>query len=310
MSIDRSPGNFSHTSLGRNWHARKGWRRFHFNDSRCRQQNDQGVTVGSNAAVPCTVDETSGNTVITFLGTHSGGTLFSMDGLVAGMPLLTDEGSVLTFDKPFVLKTMIELVSISGDHSDTSGENMTQPQIVMGLTMETGVDFANLSSRYISSGVRIRARSSQSELVNHSSDFYTEQTQDSSSPSTKFGSANPTGTTTQGCSLFISEFQVGPDLSTTTNNTRLFRQAFQTSGNNYATPQLQITDVDTSNHNGFNNANTPVTLFAAVQDIETDTFGSEVGGNEPDNTPCVLTCRLWYMVEADFYNGFGGSGSV
>ena len=84
-------GNFSHTSLGRNWHARKGWRRFFFEDSRCRLQDDQGITVSSNAEAPCTVDESSGNTVITFKATHDGNTSgFTLDGFVGGITLLTD----------------------------------------------------------------------------------------------------------------------------------------------------------------------------------------------------------------------------
>ena len=298
-------GNFSHTSLGRNWHARKGWRRFFFTDSRCRQQNDQGVLVGGNASAPCTVDESSGNTVFTFLTDHDGAISdVTLDGLVAGMPLLTDEGSVLTFDKPFVLKTMIELISISGDYSDTS-EEMTQPQITMGLTEETGVDFASESARFIGTGARICARSSQSQVVNHDVKYITESLATGGSGQL-ITSAVSAGTGSSGCKLFISEFQVGPDLATSTNNTRVIRQAFQASGNNYVIPVSGLTEISTNSNQGFDSGSTPVTLYAAVQDKEGHGTNQTVSGN----TACVLTCRLWYMVEADYYNGFGGSGSV
>lgn len=293
------PGNFSHTSLGRDYHTQKGWRRFYFSDSRCRLQNDQGVTVSSSDAAPCSVDESSGNTVITFLTAHDGaGSLFTVDGFVGGIPLLTDEGSVLTFGKPFTLKTMIELVSISGDHSDTSGEDMTQPCITMGLTMETGVDFANDTSRHIGSGVQIGARSSSSETVGEDAKYFTEQTADSGSG----GQIRQSAVTSDNCKLYITEFQVGPDMSTSDGNTRILRQAFKASGDDYATPTNTMTDLDGTNHSGFNNANTEVTLYAAIADVEQDAFSG--------NTACVVTCRLWYMVEGDFYNGFGGSGSA
>ena len=297
-------GNFSHTNLGRNWHARKGWRRFFFSDSRCRLQNDQGVTVSGNPAAPCSVDESSGNTVFTFLSGHSGAIAggFSLDGLVAGMPLLTDEGSVLTFDKPFVLKTMIELISISGDSSDTDEGSSnppqfrTHPQVTMGLTEETGVDFANDSARHISSGVRIGARNRQSETVGEDAKYLIETLASGGS-----GQAATT-VSSDNCILYISEFHIGPDMATSTNNTRVFRQCFKASGDNYVIPVAALTDVDTNANQGFDNGNLPVTLYAAVQDIRTDAFSG--------NTPCVLTCRLWYMVEADYYNGFGGSGSA
>ncbi len=301
MSIDRSPGNFSHTSLGRNWHARKGWRRFFFSDSRCRLQDDQGITVSSNAEAPCTVDESSGNTVITFKATHDGNTSgFTLDGFVGGITLLTDEGSVITCGTPLTLKTMIELISISGDSSDFGSEHRTQPCISMGLTMETGNDFANDTSRHIGSGVQIGARNSRNppETVGEDAKYYTEQTADNANG----GQSRSSAVTSDNCKLYITEFQVGPDMATSDGNTRISRQCFKASGDNYATPTDNMTHVETTNHSGFNNANTPLTLYAAISDHETDAF--------TNNDPCIVTCRLWYMVEADYYNGFGGSGSA
>ena len=70
----RIPGNIATQRTGRNRYEEKGWRRFFLTDPRCRVQNDQGVTVSSSAAAPCSVDESTGNTVITFLSGHDGGT--------------------------------------------------------------------------------------------------------------------------------------------------------------------------------------------------------------------------------------------
>lgn len=311
----RIPGNIALQNTGRNRLEEKGWRRFFLTDPRCRLQNDQGVTVGSNSAAPCTINEDTGNTVITFLAAHSGCVAgrHSMDQYVAGMPLRTDEGEILTFGKPFTLKTMIELISISGDHSDTDEtlshlpRYRTHPAVTMGLTAETGNNFANDTSRFIGSGVQIGARNRQSEGIHEDSRWLTEQTEDNSSG----GQDRSAGGSSHNCILFVTEFRVGPDMSTSDGNTRILRQCFRGSGSNYAHGDSNtVTDYDGTDKSGFNDANTEVTIYAAISDVREEAFGNGIQNATSDNTPCVVTCRLWYMVEADYHNGWGGSGSA
>ena len=290
----RIPGNIALQKTGRNRYEEKGWRRFFLTDPRCNVQNDQGVTVSSSAAAPCSVDESTGNTVITFLTGHDGGTNFTLDGYVAGLPLRTDEGDLLELGMPFVLKTMIELVSISGDHGDSGTQ--THPQISMGLIQETGDDFAGDTKRHIGSGVRIQARSSVSESVEHDSKYLTETLVGGGSGQQVSAGDSKTN------KLYITEFVVGPDMATSTDNTRIMRQGFEASGNSYAVDTNALTEAGTNSNQGFNSGSTIATLYAAIQDIESSSFSGA--------TACVLTVRFWYMVEADYHQGWGGSGAA
>ena len=290
----RIPGNIATQRTGRNRYEEKGWRRFFLTDPRCRVQNDQGVTVSSSAAAPCSVDESTGNTVITFLSGHDGGSFFTLDGYVAGQALRTDEGEPLDLGMPFVLKTMIELVSISGDHGDSGTQ--THPQISMGLIQETGDDFANDSARFLGSGVRINARSSIGEDVEEDARYLTEMLSSGGSGQSVSIGDSPDN------KLFITEFVIGPDMATTEDNARLMRQGFQASGNSYAVNTNSLTEKGTNANQGFNSGSTVATLYAAIQDVESSSFSGA--------TPCVLTVRFWYMVEADYHQGWGGSGTA
>lgn len=100
-------------------------------------------------------------------------------------------------------------------------------------------------------------------------------------------------------------------MSTSDGNTRILRQCFRGSGSNYAHGDSNtVTDYDGTDKSGFNNANTEVTIYAAIADVRQEAFGNQIQNATSDNTPCVVTCRLWYMVEADYHNGWGGSGSA
>ena len=298
-SLQRIPGNIANSTVGKDRYVEKGWRQFFLSDPRCVLQNDTGVTVSSNNAVPCSINESTGNTVITFLTGHDGGTAFPIDGYVAGMPLRTDEGDIITFGTPFTLKTMIEVISMTGDHSDQSGEHMTQPTISMGICMNSS-DFDADDNRHMGSGYRFMSRSSGSEAAEEDIKWTVDSLQtDGSGKITSAGNAYSGSNNTK---LHIAEFHVGPDMATESANAILVHQEFKASGDGFTVSNASI-DTDSFNANqGFNDAGTTVTLYAAIQDMETDAFSG--------NTACVLTVRFWYMVEADFHNLWGGSGSA
>ena len=102
--------------------------------------------------------------------------------------------------------------------------------------------------------------------------------------------------------LFVGQFMVGPDMATQNGNAILIHQEFKASGDNYAVPNAGLAFSHLNASQGFNDAATTVTLYAAVQDRHTDAISG--------NTACVVTARFWYMVEADIHNLWGGSGSV
>ncbi len=290
--LRRIPGNISGATVGKDRYAEKGWRQFFLSDPRCVVESEGGDCVAS-------VVETTGNTVITFQTGHSGGTAFPIEGYVAGMPLRTDEGDIITFGTPFVLKTMIEVVSMTGDHSDQSGEHMTQPTISMGICMNAS-DFDADDNRHMGSGYRFMSRSSASEAAEEDIKWTVNSLQTDGSG--KFTSAGNAYSGSNNTKLHIAEFHVGPDMATAANNAILMHNEFQASGNNFLIPNAAI-DCDGFNANqGFNDAATTVTLYAAIQDMETDSFSG--------NTACVLTVRFWYMVEADCHGLWGGSGSA
>jgi hypothetical protein len=287
--LRRIPGNIAESNTGKDRHVEKGWRQFFFTDPRCTVQNSTG------GACIDSVVETTGNTVITFKTGHSGGTLFPMDGYVAGLPLRTDEGDIITFGTPFVLKVMIELISISGDY-DNGGEAKTQGMITMGICMNT--DFDADDNRHYGFGCRLMCEGSEAieEDIKWTIDHLESDGsgQDDTSGNAYSGSNNP--------KLFVGEFMVGPDMATASGNAVLMHQEFKASGDNYAVTNSNISFSSLGANQGFNNAATPVTLYAAVQDREQDSFSG--------NTACVITARFWYMVEADYHNLWGGSGSA
>mgnify|MGYP003651564469 CR=1 FL=1 len=291
-SLQRIPGNIANATVGRDRYVEKGWRQFFLSDSRCVVESEGGDCVAS-------VVETTGNTVITFQTGHSGGTVFPIEGYVAGMPLTTPEGDTVTFGSPFVLKTMIELVSISGDHSDQGGTHATQPTISMGICMNAS-DFDADDNRHLGSGLRISSNSASSEAVEEDLRMTTDSLQtDGSGKITAAGNAYSGSNNPK---LSISEFEVGPDMATETANAIVTHQQFMASGDNYLVPNQAMGIASTNANQGFNDAATTVTLYTAIQDMETDAFSG--------NTACVLTVRFWYMVEADFHNLWGGSGAA
>jgi len=291
--ISRVPGNIANQTTGKNYLLEKGWRQFFFTDPRCV------VEPGTAQPLSGAPVETTGNTVFTFNQNYDGGTEFAIDGYVAGMPLRTAEGDVVTFGKPFVLKTMIELISISGDYDSVADTDATQAVLSMGIC-ENASDYDADDNRHLGSGCRLMCR--LSEVVEEDVFDTIDSLDSSGSPPGQITTASTACNGSDNPKLFVSEFFVGPDMATANGNTFLQRQAFKASGNSYATPVNALHVKSFNDVQGFDSDGTIVTFYAAVHDMETDAFSG--------NTACVLTARFWYMVEADVKVGWGGSGSA
>tara|TARA_R100000315_G_C5230306_1_gene141362 strand:- start:1059 stop:1940 length:882 start_codon:yes stop_codon:yes gene_type:complete len=291
MGRNLAPGNFSHTSLGSAKHAHTGWRQFMFTDSQ--------VTIEDPSSVISSMVETTGNSVATFATTHS----VTLDkspllGYVGIMPLLTPEGAPLTFGDPFLLRTRIELISISGDSTSTtesSATNKSKPQIAIGIA-ENASDADSTTNRHMLFGWRCKADSAQSEAIDESpAGIYCRlETDGDGHLVSSFSGLN------DGANLFEANFFVGPDHDAA-DNTHMAYQVFADS--NHGTPYdkagggsrgYATTSFNTSQ--GFDAAAGQAYIYACVSDCNTVSSASSA---------CVVTFRLWYMVEADIARGWG-----
>ena len=286
----RIPGNIALQTTGRNSPVEKGWRQFFFTDPRCVVESEGGDCVAS-------VVETTGNTVITFQTDHSGGTLFPLDGYVAGKPLLTPEGNTITFGSPFVLKVMVELISITGDYDNAANSGKTNAIMTMGICMNAS-DFDASDNKHFGYGAKLMCEGTESieEDVKWTVDHLeTDGGGLDESSGNAFNGVN-------NAKLFVGQFMVGPDMAPQNGNAILTHQEYKALGDNYAIPSSGMSVTHLNANQGFDDAPTTVTLYAAVQDKEV--------GSISGNTACVVTARFWYMVEGDFHNLWGGSGSV
>ena len=223
--------------------------------------------------------------------------MFPLDGWVAGMPLQTDEGNILTFGTPFVLKVMVELISITGDYDNAVDAGKSNPMMTMGICMNAS-DFDAADNRHYGYGARLMCEGSEAieEDVKWTVDHLETDGGglDETSGNAYAGTDNP--------KLFVGEFMVGPDMATANANTILIHQEFKASGGSYAVTNTALAFSHLNADQGFDDAATTVTLYSAIQDRET--------GSISGNTACVVTARFWYMVEADVHNLWGGSGSA
>jgi hypothetical protein len=213
------------------------------------------------------------------------------------MPLQTDEGNIVTFGTPFVLKVMVELISISGDYDNASNAGKSNPMMTMGICMNAS-DFDASDNRHYGYGARLMCENTEAieEDVKWTVDHLETDGGglDETSGNAFSGSNNS--------KLFVGEFHVGPDMATAASNAILMHNEFKASGDDYSIPNASLAFSSLNANQGFNDAATTVTLYAAIQDRET--------GSISGNSACVVTARFWYMVEADIHNLWGGSGTA
>jgi len=283
--------------MGNKKFAHPGWRRFRFTDA--------GVVTEEPTDVIDTIVETTGNTVITFLNQHTLNSEHPVDGYVGAIPLKSPEGVPLSFGDPFSLKVMIELISISGSYTGVSNNSSSKPQICMGIGMNAS-DFDNDSNRHFVYGWRNNAGGS--ETIDEDGRWMYSMLATGGS-----GQGTANGGSGDDSVLFIGQFFVGPDMTNGSggaeaSNAHLVRQEFADS--NHSTPYQpgeaasptsgsNVTAVGMNANQGFNDVAAQVYLYACISDK--NLLSSD------DGNPCVVTCRLWYMVEADFTLGWGTS---
>ena len=240
--------------------------------------------------------ETTGNTVATFNNNHSAGGDHVIDGYVGGMPLLTPEGVPITFGTPFVLKTMIELITIGGTYTDGNDTNMNWPQIAMGLG-ENATDFDADDNMHFMVGARLRARSSVGGGETIDEDAYVTYGRLATGGSGQITSQHTTAM--DDMKLYVTDFMVGADLDANGNVVRV-TQTYSASGDDYANSPIAMTFNSLTANQGTASAGDQVYLYAGFQDKSTSLNGSNAGS--------IVTVRFWYMVEADIARGWGGSG--
>lgn len=254
-----------------------------------------------------TVVETSGNTVLTFadgIAATGSSKLVPAQGWVAILPLMGPTGSPVTFGNPFMLKTMIELIDISGSYSKKNGDNKNTPQISMGIGMD-GSDVDSISNRHMFAGYRLQTWDTK-DITYQARIMY--------------GSLNTSGTghttSTVGSyqtnfDVFITNYLMGPDLvGEFDGDAEGFNYSYEY--NTWADANGRGGNVDVwergptppllqslNRLQGFN-ADTQVYLYLSLTDCDTS-------ANNGSLTPATLTCRFWYMVGGDT-NGWGGTG--
>ena len=290
----RVPGEFSRTNMGRALHSHTGWQRFRFTDAGVVTEEPTDVLDGAPV-------ETTGNTVVTFKTSHSLNSEHPIDGYVGAIPLKTPEGTPLKFGDPFSLKVMIELISISGTYTGSTSTTASKPQVCMGIGMNAS-DFDSDSNRHFVYGWRNNAGGSE-DIDEDGRWIYSSLASGGSGQVTTNNGAGDDSV------LFIGQFFVGPDMTdgsggAEAHNAHLVRQEFADS--NHTTPYSpgeaatggsNMTAASLNQNQGFNDGAAPVYLYACISDK------NHLSGTA--SSACVVTCRLWYMVEADILGGWG-----
>jgi len=298
----RALGPIAHRTTGRARYYRDGWQQFYATGATVVQEDPN--------TYKDTVVETTGNTVFTFADSISatGATkVHPAQGWVAAMPLTGPDGTAITLGKPFALRTMIEMISISGDYSRTDNDDKNWPVISMGIgtnaTDYTGTAVVADANRHVFAGYRIRATGSQ-DIETNAYMIY------SYLSGTGSGHTTATGSTTNqtGYPLMVTDYMIGPDMSDGSGGAESINGLINIctfADSNAGTPYEKgptISQKGLSADRGFN-ADSQVFLYVSIAD-------QDAGANDGSNTAVTLTCRFWYMLTHDMSNGWGGTGSA
>ena len=285
----RVPGEFRRTNTGRALHSHTGWQRFRFTDDGVVTEEPTDVLDGAPV-------ETTGNTVVTFKTSHSLNSEHPIAGDVGAIPLKTPEGMPLKFGDPFSLKVMIELISISGTYTGSTSTTASKPQVCMGIGTNAS-DFDNDSNRHFVYGWRNNAGGSETIDEDGRWIYSSLATGGSGQVTTNNASGDDSV-------LFIGQFFVGPDMTdgsggAEAHNAHLIRQEFADSNHStkFEPGNSNMTSAGLNSAQGFNDAAAQVYLYACVSDK------NHLSGTA--SSACVVTFRLWYMVEADILGGWG-----
>ena len=289
---DRRLGNFSHNSVGKAHRVvDPGWRQFMMTDSECTIEDPLGLCVDGTGSIV----ETSGATVVTYDVNHSGGSDHPIDSCVAFKPLRDPNGVVCTFGKPFTLRVVLELISISGGYGASVDTNY--PHISVGLTQNTSnVDTAG--NKFFGVGYQLRCVGSEDIAV----DGWGLLTYRNASNNNRVTDhANSPDTTDH--PILSAMFYVGPDLDSADNSYVSWMYMSETGDSGdpydalYSNPQTKTQNV---NQFGVTEGN-KVMMYVAIGDKSQST--------DVNSTPAVVTFKVHYLVAAA-PEGWGGTGAA
>jgi hypothetical protein len=294
------PGAFTNRTTGGSLAYKQGWRRF--------MATGANVTTEDPNSYLGSVVETSGNTVLTFaqsIQATGAAKKNPIQGWVAILPLTGPTGRPITFGKPFMLKTMIELISISGSYSKSNGDNKNNPQIAMGVGMYgSGVD--TTANRHLFQGFRCQTYAAK-DITFRGKLMYGALNTGGNGYFNAIIGARQTD-----YDLIIADWYMGPDLTgsnqgdaETSNFSVNYGSASDSSGRggnvtDWAGGPNNLLMYSLNRNQGFN-ADTQVYLYLSLTDFDSQ-------DNDGSNTPATLTCRFWYMVGDDMSAGWGGTG--
>jgi len=283
-------GNFSHSSMGREKHARTGWQRFRLLDSDNIIEDPQSVAG--------TVTENATSTSFTFAQHTATSDKSPILGYVAAKPLRDSEGRLLTFADCFSLRVRIELITMSGDFtSSTSGTTKNKPEVLFGICQNSS-DFDSDTNKHLSVGWRNRADSNQSETIDEAPVLLkcSLQTDGTGQIVTTVTSGIGDGT-----KIIEAQICVGPDLDKNGNNSQMISQVYGPASEDF----LLASD----GSNGFGNTDLnlnqgnfgsgQIYLFFAVSDCNSTNSSSSL---------CTFQWRASYMIEASTFQD-GGYGT-
>lgn len=285
---DRRPGDFSRQLIGKQTsHAKHGWRRFMLSDPLILVEDPSSMVSG--------VVESTGNTVVTLTDVIGSSSEHPTDYACYQMPLTDALGVPVNFLEPFVLRTMCEFISVTGDFDDSANEH--DPAFGFGIGQNaTDIDGSSTANKFLATGQVIY------DDVGGDPRFKRLQGYSSGSGSkTRVLSSALTSNTP---ALAISNWYIGPSVGSSNadaNSCRVTTTFFDTSGNSYAKNTNVNAHTSTiGNDNDTYSSDNNVYLFAW--------FGSYVDTNGSAD-PAVVTVRFWYMVNHNI-DGWRGTGAA
>ena len=251
------------------------------------------------------VVETSGNTVLTFAQTISAtgsNKKHPSQGWVAIMPLMDAAGTPVTFDKPFMLKTMIELVSISGDYSRSNGDNKNCPQVSLGIG-DAASSISATTCKHAFFGFHIRSTGTN-DITDQGRLIFASLNTGGNGHITN----NVSGSNQRYYDTVTTDWCLGPDLTEQQNFSANVGTYSDSSGRDFTNLGAgvdpyklnSVTTLKSWNVNQVGFSATQVYLYATLTDTDTS-------ANNGSNTPATITYRLWYQCAGDM-TGWGGTG--
>ena len=278
----RTPGDFSHRSLGVSKHVHTGWRDFHADWSQIEDPNNQVDSVATTAA----------GIVVTYTDIQPGETAIHEMACIA-IPILNKYGEEVTFSDAFMVKTQVEFISISGDHGAFDDDKHT-PVFGLGICKnKDDIDGTSSANKFLGRGLYNKENDGSGNPK-----FRTYVGKSNLASGSAQGDSSNLGTATK---HVISDFFIGPAVGSTTNDNQA-AWMIGWAGDNKTGSYAKNTNINI-HHYGITHADAQ---FDSDGTAYLFAFFGCVGVADGSNDPAVVTCKLRYMCTSN--RGKGGSG--